>query len=119
DIYQIRIYGFHNLSRKCHRFFITSENLDAYRPFIIKYIQLFTAFHGITDQAFGRDKFRIHHIRAMHFAEPAERWIRNIFHRSQKEWEIREFYIANFNHSTKIRNWIVRGKGVMALWVKS
>ena len=102
NINNIRLNSFHNPRGHCHRFLITTKNLNPNRSFVIENIQLFSALNRITNQAFRRDKLRIHQVCAVHFAQFSERRITHILHRSQKKWKIRKFYVANFYHSAKI-----------------
>jgi hypothetical protein len=72
--------------------------LNANGALVVKNFQFFQAVHRIVNQTIGTNKFGIDHIRALLFAQAAKWGIADIFHRSQQQGKIAQFYRTNFDH---------------------
>jgi hypothetical protein len=80
---------FHNGRTAHHRPFFSAKNLDAYRSFVRIDVELLHALVGIANQAVGRNKFGVEHVRTVLLAQMAKRRVAHVFHRRQKQREIR------------------------------
>jgi hypothetical protein len=61
----------------------------AYRAFIIKDIELFTAFDGIPDQALAADEFGIHQVGTVGLAHGTKGRVAHVFHGRQQQRKFR------------------------------
>src|SRR5690606_18123473 len=101
DVNQIGLYCLYDFSRKRHCLFVSTKNLDSDRTFIVKNIEFLTTFYSISDKPFRRNKFRVHQICSVQFAESTKRRIAYVFHRSQQKRMLGQNNISYFGHFGK------------------
>ena len=78
-----------------HRLGNVSVNLDSNGSFLLTGAHLSYGLGCIADEAVGGDEFCVHHIRAIFFADDAERCISHIFHRCQEHRLVAKINIPN------------------------
>ena len=84
-----------HLRRLDHRVRIAAVDLDPDRCLVVCGLELGVGLLRVPDQTFGRNEFRIDHIRPLLPAYSSERSVCNVFHRSQKHRPFPEIYIPN------------------------
>lgn len=116
DVQEVRTGRFDDGGRLCEAIFVSSEDLDGDRSFLIENIETAAGFYGIVDKGFAGDEFSIQQVCAIFLADGPEWRVADILHRGEGQREFGQHEIISNFYAHRCKNSILPYQAILPMY---